>query len=58
MFRESARGRGKLADRPIENLTALEDKAAEHPLTDIFTTMGSDRTKASELLLGYLNQRW
>jgi hypothetical protein len=57
MFRESARSRGKLADRPIEALRAAEaDVDSPETIRGIFETMGDNRTEASEQMFGYLQQ--
>jgi hypothetical protein len=58
MFREAARGRGALNDRRIDALEALPIEAAsDEAVPQIFRTLGSDRQRASQQLLGYLEGR-
>lgn len=54
MFRESARSRGKLADRTIESLKPTGTKATSEVLTEILHDISSDRLSAAEKTLSFL----
>ncbi len=56
LFREAAAGRGKLADRRIDQLEAI-DASADEPVTvsTIFTEMGENRERASRQMLSFLS---
>lgn len=53
MFVEAAAGRGNLADRRVDELNA--ESASDVDVPEIFRTMGSDRTEASEKMYAYLS---
>jgi hypothetical protein len=54
MFREEARGRGTVADDRIDQLTAAEIGNSDS-VSEIFETMGADRSKAAQQMYGYLS---
>ena len=55
MFLDSARSRGAVADRPIDGLVAGDEtKKPVAEVSDLFTTMGTDRGKAAEQIFAYL----
>ncbi len=53
MFVEAAAGRGKLADRRVDELSSEPTREIDVP--GIFRTMGSDRTEASHQMYAYLS---
>ena len=57
MFRESARGRGKLSDATIDDLVPAEGKseASTEAIDDIFTDVSKDRDRAASKVRAYLH---
>ncbi len=54
MFRESARGRGELADRHIDKFTC-ESNPVSQSIPGIFETLGEDRSAAAQQMFCYLS---
>jgi hypothetical protein len=55
-FREAAKGRGKLADLRVDELTASEKANADQPLETIFKDLGRDPASAASQMLAYLER--
>lgn len=54
MFRESAKGRGKVGTQLIDNLQPVAPKDSGEALPDILSAISSNRNRAAELVYGFL----
>jgi hypothetical protein len=55
MFRESAKGRGKLGEQSIVSLQSTVPEDKEQPLAEILSEISSNRMKAAEKVHGFLS---